>query len=388
MKKYILQMMGVMMLSAMMLLCTEVSAQIHTNWADISRIKPQNRTQFSNGGWNYDAYPELERLNAHSTITVADIKGPAVITCFHTIQHMIPDNTLNERDKRALAARGIILEIYFNDSHTPSVRVPLADFFADGCGGQGRYFGSLFVEKAPKSYNCFIPMPFEKSAKVLLINETGYDLMNYTFVEYEQLPKWDSSLGYFHAAWKRFTFQLNKTTNLPFFKVDGSGHLIGRAWSVSTDEPFFKDYYFVMEANNEIYIDGEERPRIDYLGSEDSFTFSWGFNEEYTGPYSGMNFISKNKDSHVQLLSIFRFLGNNAIRFNKRLEWKLNWSKEQYYLVQPEFVNRLTEVNSNGGGWVDYATTFYWYQSKPGYQHDPMPPLDERCKMLLKSNPK
>ena len=234
---------------------------------ELCRIKSERRTGFSNGGWAYDAYPELATLDAYTSITIAEIEGPAVITCIHTTQHILyqnMDKSESEAVRKAKAARGILLEIYFNGSEIPSVKVPLADFFADGCCGEAENFGNAFVEKAPHSYNCFIPMPFGKSAKVVLINETGNDYWNYSFVEYESLPSWDDSLGYFHASWKRFAFQLSNTSDMPFFHVEGCGHLIGRSWSVCTDEPFFNDFHFVMEANNEFRIDGEWKMRRNF----------------------------------------------------------------------------------------------------------------------------
>jgi len=58
---------------------------------------------------------------------------------------------------------------------------------------------------------------------------------------------------------------------------------------MSTDEPFFGGFTFAMEGNNEIRIDTdspthngpytkEDRATYDYLGSEDSFGQSWGWN--------------------------------------------------------------------------------------------------------------
>jgi hypothetical protein len=344
---------------------------------------------FSNGGWAYDAYPELKTLDAHTAITVADIKGPGVITCIHITQHKLFRSISRPEEEvplQAILARGIILEVYYNDSKQPSVKVPLADFFADGCCGQAGTFGTMFVEKTPGSYNCFIPMPFEKSARVVLINETEYNLSNYTFVEYEQFPEWDEKLGYFHAAWKRSSFQLNDTTNLLFFHIDGSGHFFGRSWSICTDEPFFDGFFWVMEANNEVYIDGEQKQRLDYLGTEDSFAFSYGFKEFYCGPYAGMNFIKKDLLANLNLLSIFRFMKDNAIRFNKSFDLRINWSQEHSFVKREGFLERIAERNKCGGAWIDYATTNYWYQKEIGYSHEEMPPINERCKIILVSN--
>ena len=359
------------------------------SWKDLCTIRTDRKSKFSNGGWAYDAYPELETLDAGSKMTVADLEGPGVITCIHTTQHIMYQNKVERRqtadEKSAEAARGVIIEIYFDGHPTPSVRCPLGDFFADGCSGRANNFGNMFIEKAPKAYNCFIPMPFKKSARVIFINETDKDYWNYSFVEYEQLPEWDDSLGYFHATWSRRAFQLDHTTDQELLQINGAGHLLGRSWSVSTDEPTFGDFTFVMEANNEFRIDGEAAPTLDYLGTEDSFAFSWGFSKEYNGPYAGMNYIKNDNVANLYLLSIYRFMRNNVIRFSKSLNLRLNWSKEEHFKKIPEFFEIMKKINEKHA-WIDYAMTTYWYQSEVGFNHEEMQPLEERCKTLLRPN--
>lgn len=347
---------------------------------NIAKIK-SNEFGSTNGGWAYDAYPELETLDAGKSITIADIKGPAVITNIHTTQHFIHDDKLSADERKALCARGIIIEIYYNDVDIPAVCVPLADFFADGCCGKAIHFSTPYVEKAPESYNCFIPMPFEKSARVVLKNETPYNLGNYSFVEFEQLPCWEDDLGYFHATWKRFAFQLYGKTDQHFFHVDGCGHLLGRAWSVCTDDPFFKAYHFVMEGNNEVRIDGELMPRADYLGTEDSFGFSWGFRQLFIGLNNGINLIQPENPS---LLSIYRFRNLNVIRFKESLDLRIDWSNE--WTENENFQREITELKNNDRAWVDYATTFYWYQNSVGYDHGELMPLNDRVKPILHPN--
>ena len=71
-----------------------------------------------------------------------------------------------------MTSRGVVLEIYFDGAKTAAVICPLADFFGDGCGGESMYFSSKFIECAPWSYNCYFPMPFKESARVVLRNDT------------------------------------------------------------------------------------------------------------------------------------------------------------------------------------------------------------------------
>ncbi len=238
---------------------------------ELALIRPASQG-FSNAGWTCDRYPDLPTLDAKKSMVMADLPGPGVIHALHTTRHW----------PKELAARGVVLLIYFDDDPDPAVMCPLADFFGDGCNGGSMNFSTNFIECAPGSYNCYIPMPFEKHAKVILRNDTDTNFSNYSYVEWEKLPEWKKDLGYFHATYGRKCFQLGPRSRQTFLELSGNGQLIGRQYSIATEEPMFKEFNYVMEGNNEVDIDGEKRA-IDYLGSEDSFTFSWGFQHTFAG---------------------------------------------------------------------------------------------------------
>lgn len=350
------------------------------DWRSIARVRPGHRFGMANGGWAYDAYPELATLDAGASIVVAELEGPGVITNFHSTQHGIHMREPDIQHDPIWYSRGVVLEISYNGESSPSVCVPIGDFHGDATG-TARHFTSLFVEKAPETYNCFIPMPFEHSAKVVLRNDTDQNLGNYSFVEWEQLPAWEDDLAYFHATWKRVPFQLHGDTNLHALHIDGSGMFLGRTWGVATDEPTFEAFHFVMEANNEFRLDGEDQPRADYLGTEDSFGFSWGFRSLFSGLYNGINDVRHEMPAH---LSMYRFHGANAMRFDRSLDLRVNWSHE--WKANHEFQQHLATLRDTDRGWVDYAMTSYWYQQHAGYDHDPLPPLADRVAPLLHPN--
>ncbi len=325
---------------------------------DLAKIKRGTRVGFSNGGWKYDRYKELESLDANSRITVADLKGPGVIRQLYVGEHF----------PKPLLSRGVVLEIYFDDAKEPAVVCPVADFFGDGCNGKASFFSSNLIEYAPKCYSCFIPMPFKKRARVFLRNDTPHDTLDYSFVEWETLPEWDDDLGYFHATFQRRLVKLDGHTNETFLDLHGTGHVIGRQFSIVTDDPKFRQFTFVMEGNNEIDIDGRERV-IDNLGSECSFNFGWGWPSRFIGVRSGAPLVEYGA---MNLLSTFRFHDHMPIRFEQSLQWKINWEFEP--------AGRPAKGNY---GWVDYATVHYWYQDKPGgFKHEPLPPLAERGRMM------
>ena len=361
---------------------------------ELARVRPDVRTGMRNGGWAFDSYPDMPRLRAGVEMEVARIDGPGVITALHSTAHSWPHG---DSVKRAEVARGLVLLVYYNGATQPAVQVPLADFFGDGCGGQSQYFSCMYVEKAPESYNAFFPMPFEQSVRVTLRNDTAVDVDNYCFVEFERLPAWDPALGYFHATWRRFCVQATTRAVVPVIELTGPGHLVGRHWSMVTDDPLFHGFTWVMEANNEVRIDGPEPPPpgpyapnagppYDYLGTEDSFGFSWGFRRTHIGLWNGMTLVDIERTPN--LLSIYRFRGANVLRFARSLDWRLNWTHEFTRPEHTTFRKRVDDREQAGGAWVDYATTFYWYQQTPGYAHAPLPPLADRAATLLRSSPR
>jgi hypothetical protein len=334
---------------------------------DLATLRPQALSGFSNAGWTCDRYPDLPTLDAKKSMVMADLEGPGVIRALHTTRH----------HPKERSARGVVLVIYFDDAAEPAVQCPLADFFGDGCNGGSTNFSSNFIECAPGSYNCYIPMPFRKRAKVILRNDTETNFSNYSFVEWERLPEWKNDLGYFHATYGRKCFQLGPNTAETFLELSGSGQLIGRQYSIVTEEPLFKEFMYVMEGNNEVDIDGQKRA-IDYLGSEDSFTFSWGFQNTFAGLRAGMPLV---QSSGLSKLSIYRFHDYQPIRFNKSLRWSIDWTTEGGFKNDAA---RLNQAAADGGCWVDYATVHYWYQDNPGgYKHQELESVADRMKLIL-----
>jgi hypothetical protein len=314
-------------------------------------------------------YRDTPQLKPHASMTIADIKGPAVITLLRVAKPPRLDAKL---------ARGVLMEVYFDGAEEPAVRCPVADFFGDGCGGRSREFSTKFIEVVPSAWNAYFPMPFKTAAKIILRNDTDdQTFWSYYVVEWQALPQWKADLGYFHATWRRKGFWLTDGSREEFLHVTGKGHVLGRQFSVATDAPQYTDFNFVMEGNNEVDVDG--RPRaVEYLGSEDSFTFSWGFQHPFVGQRAGMPYVDiaairtpqqKKTAGTRSRLSIYRFHDHMPIRFDKELRWLIDWKNETFGKQQ---------------GWVDYATVFYWYQDSPaGHRHEPLPTVRDRYLDIL-----
>jgi hypothetical protein len=328
---------------------------------DIATLRSNRTSGFVTAFWNVDRqHLDTPTLTPRSRVTIADLKGPGVITLLRISN--LPDIA------KAGLLRGIVLEIYFDDAPEPAVLCPLPDFYGDGCNGKSVEFASRFVEKVPVAWNAYFPMPFQKSARVIFRNDTDVNTMAYAYLEWEKLPEWNPALGYFHATYRRQGFVLSNDSREEFFRVQGRGHFLGRQFTIASDQPRYAGFNFIMEGNNEVDVDGQRR-RFDYLGSEDSFTFSWGFNRTWTGPHAGMtHIVTRGSNSR---LSIYRFHDHMPLRFERELAWTIDWRSEDVGFGKQR-------------GWVDYATVFYWYQDAPGgFRHEPLPPVAVRCLDIL-----
>lgn len=326
----------------------------------IATLEPATEMGSVSAFWNVDRqYQDAPTLKPHTAVTIAELEGPGVIT-------LLRISNLPQIAQAGLL-RGIVLEIRFDGEDEPAVSCPLPDFFGDGLNGRSEPFASRFVEKVPFAWNAYFPMPFARSARVTFRNDTDVDTWAYAYLEWRKLPAWRPELGYFHATWTRKAFLLTPQTREEFLRVEGQGHLIGRQLSVASDSAGFRRFNFIMEGNNEVDLDGRRRA-FDYLGSEDSFTFSWGFNQVFATPHAGMTFLQMEGDR--SRLSIYRFHDAMPIRFDRELAWTIDWRSED-----PNFGAQQ--------GWVDYASVFYWYQDAPaGFRHAPLPSVEERCRDL------
>lgn len=129
-------------------------------------------------------------------------------------------------------------------------------------------------------------------------------------------------------------------TKVKLFSFKGPGHFIGEYWNINTDEPEFAGMNFVMEGNNEFRVDGETEPSLNYLGSKDSFNFSWGWHRVFNGYKVGMNYLTfrfdhakvvfedEGKSDKHSRLSTYRFRDRDAIHFDQTLALTINWTAE------------------------------------------------------------
>ena len=110
--------------------------------------------------------------------------------------------------------RNVVLRMYWDEEKNPSVEVPLGDFFGIGhC--KPRLFSSLMLSVNPGNplpggplftygINCYFPMPFSKSAKVEIENQSDIPIEAFWYhINYQEYKRLDDNIYRFHASWNR-----------------------------------------------------------------------------------------------------------------------------------------------------------------------------------------
>ncbi len=226
-----------------------------------------------------------------------------------------------------------VLRIYWDGESSPSIEVPLGDFFGVGFGLR-RNFSSLPLQMSPqdgKSMNCWFPMPFADGARFEVEYQGESRLILYYYVDYESHDSIDPELGRFHALWNRvnptagtatergytredfgygpdraagpgFGFKgpwrdpnLSGEKNYSILDVRGRGQYVGCVLNIDVFERQVNDWY--GEGDDMIFIDDEPwPPRLHGTGTEDYFNTAFCPKQEFSAPYHGLTVYSGIED--------------------------------------------------------------------------------------------
>lgn len=291
-------------------------------------------------GWKVRPYVNLAK---ESTYTMADVKGPGVI------QHIWL--TIHES-----AYRDCVIRFYWDDEKTPSVEVPLGDFFAEGHGLRYAVNSWAVAVNPSGGFNCYWPMPFRKSARITIENQKKEDINGFYYqVTYSLTPVAENA-AYFHAQWRRtYNTDMNKPEHVLLDNVNGKGHYVGTfiAWSQLSNG-------WWGEGEMKFFMDGDtEYPTICGTGTEDYFGGAWCFGDTYSTAFLGYPFWQK-ESNKIPKHAMYRWHILDPIRFKENLKVTIQalgwWPNGKF---QP-----LTD---------DICSTAYWYQTEPHGDFAPLP---------------
>jgi len=105
--------------------------------------------------------------------------------------------TISDRSPQTL--RAIKIEMFWDGATSPAVSVPLGDFFGLALGRKVAFQNALFSDPEGRSFTSYIPMPFKKSARIILVNESKASVSLYYDVDFQQVKSHAADVLYFYA---------------------------------------------------------------------------------------------------------------------------------------------------------------------------------------------
>jgi len=275
------------------------------------------------------------------TLVLAEVKGPGCIVHFR-------DNITSHEPYHL---RYHILRAWWDGEPEPSVEVPVGDFFGVGFGFTEKFSSALLcIDQRPgkltdpaafgAARNCYMPMPFKRSARLTITNTGKQPSQHWFEVNYRAYRKLPRGQGYLHAQYRQATPPAEGPYTL--LEAAGRGHLLGCVLSVKNN-----DGGWWGEGDEIVDIDG--RPAMHGTGSEDYFCESYGLRPGCF-PCFGVTLLEE------PYTTAYRWHIPDPVVFRKSLRFQLEHGNGR-----PPF---------RSGNY--YYSVAYWYQTEP---HAPFPKL-------------
>jgi hypothetical protein len=339
--------------------------------ARLREFKSRRLSSWDRSGGNFD----FVAVQPGQTVVLGEIAGAGCIKHIWMTMMSLPDEPHD--------LRRTVLRMSWDGEASPSVEVPLGDFFGIGFGIR-KNFVSLPLQMSPeggRGFNCWFPMPFAHGARLEVENQGGCQRILFFYIDYEEYRALDADLARFHAWWNRenptagtarargYTradygydekrphgpglalaadgpWQRSNLTgerNYVILHARGDGHYVGCNLNVDVFERQVNDWW--GEGDDMIFVDGEPwPPRLHGTGSEDYFNTAFCPKEEYCAPYHGLTVYSGTADWPWRgQNSLYRFHVEDPIRFEREIR----------VTIEAGHDNELAN---------DYSSTAYWYQ--------------------------
>jgi len=214
------------------------------------------------------------------TVVLADIKGSGTIKRMWFV--------LWKPYTKAL--RGIKLEIFWEGCDSPAVSVPFGDFMCQSHGTMTAFENVFFSSPEGRSFNCFVPMPFKKAAKIQLVNES--DELNYVFYDIAATSgdKHDDNMLYFHSSWRRDKSTKMREDFVILPKVEGKGKFLGCHLGIIQNPSM--SHFWWGEGEFKVFLDGDTNfPTLCGTGTEDYIGAGYG-QGKFDNLYQGNHYLS------------------------------------------------------------------------------------------------
>jgi len=316
--------------------------------ARLRTYKSRRSSSWDRTGGNADATP----VEPGQAATVLDVTGAGVVTHIWF--------TISTRD--AMHLKNLVLRAWWDGEATPSIEVPIGDFYGLGLGEYFVYESELLAVAPVKALNAYFKMPFATAARITVTNEgTVRTNSLYYAVDYVTLPSLPDGLGRFHAQYRQAApckgwtsdwanngspsindkKNLNGEGNYIYLEATGKGHFVGVTHAVEQNQ----NGWF-GEGDDMIFIDGDTLPTINGTGTEDYFNGAWDF---------GLQAFGYQHQGAPYMVDPER-LGGRYCLYRWHTESPIAFEKSIRVTIEHGHANHRSD---------NFYSTAYWYQTEP-----------------------
>lgn len=281
-------------------------------------------------------------INAGETAQLSELSGPGAVTALK-IDISPANRTVLENCR---------LNIFWDNETKPSVNAPIGHFFGSGLGEVD--FKSLPIGMSKSGwYYCYFPMPFWKSAKITIVNNSKEKVEELKYeIYYNNQPYEKGRAGYFKALYNK-EHPISGRKDYTILETKGRGHFVGT--TLTAGGQGMKTW----EGDERIYIDGSATPQLHGSGAEDYFNGAWYFKHGYfslpTHGYTAKTTETINNQKILHL-NCYRFHISDYIPFNSSIKVGIEHGNHNrvtgyyssvayYYAVDKPNLSLIDELN-------------------------------------------
>jgi hypothetical protein len=339
--------------------------------ARLRSYKTRRSSSWDRTGGNGDSV----RVEPGSAAMLLDVTGAGVVTHIWF--------TINSEDE--LHLKNLVLRAWWDGESTPSIEVPIGDFFGLGLGEYFTYQSALLAVAPIKALNAYFQMPFSSAARLTLTNEGKAPTNSLYFaVDYVILPTLPADVGRFHAQYRQAApnkgwtdnwqhnwddpvgdkKNLDGAGNYVFLEATGRGHFVGVTQAVVQNQ-----VGWFGEGDDMIFIDGDKLPTINGTGTEDYFNGAWDFGgQPFAYQHNGAPHIVNPEQ-----------LGGFCCLYRWHLESPITFEKSIRVTIEHGHANHRSD---------SFYSTAYWYQTEPHAAFPALPsPADRVPKVFRVGGP-
>ena len=178
-------------------------------------------------------------------------------------------------------------------------------------------------------------------------------------MQWEKVKAIPENAGYLYAYYRTGNLHLPQE-KLELCNIAGPGAIVAHWFQIQSDNPECKGGRLLCEGNDEFYLNGEDEPSVEYLGTEDFYCYSWGFQEKQSDNYGAIIKLDE-LPSGGSRVAMLRCRDADRISFSDGCVGILDYTQEFFSEVSKNInVKDVKNVSLD----TEYLSCFYYYNAR------------------------